>query len=182
MVSLGDEQKSFCRFWDCIQVLHFRLFCWPWWLLHFFWGIPARSSRYNGHLSSIHPFQSILVRWFLECRRSLLPSLFWPLPICLDSWTWHSRFLCNTALYSIRLCFYHQSHPQLGIVFALAPSLHSFWSLSRVYLFVTPWTVARQAPLSIEFWNGLPFPSPGESSEHRDQTQVSCIAGRHFNL
>ena len=29
-------------------------------------------------------------------------------------------------LYSIRPCFYHQSHPQLGIVFALAPSLHSF--------------------------------------------------------
>ena len=46
----------------------------------------------------------------------LLPSLVWPLPICLDSWTWHSRFLCNIALYSIRPCFYHQSHPQLGIV------------------------------------------------------------------
>ena len=26
--------------------------------------------------------------------------------------------------------------------------------------FVTPWTVARQAPLSIEYWSGLPFPSP----------------------
>ena len=51
MVCLGNEQRSFCCFWDCIQVLHFRLFCWPWWLLHFFWGIPARSSRYNGHLS-----------------------------------------------------------------------------------------------------------------------------------
>ena len=51
MVCLGNEQRSFCRFWDCIQVLHFRLFCWPWWPLHFFWGIPARSSRYNGHLS-----------------------------------------------------------------------------------------------------------------------------------
>ena len=51
MVCLGDEQRSFCPFWDCIQVLHFRLFCWPWWLLHFFWGIPAHSSRYNGHLS-----------------------------------------------------------------------------------------------------------------------------------
>ena len=36
MVCLGNEQRSFCRFWDCIQVLHFRLFCWPWWLLHFF--------------------------------------------------------------------------------------------------------------------------------------------------
>ena len=33
MVFLGDEQRSFCCFWDCIQVLRFRLFCWPWWLL-----------------------------------------------------------------------------------------------------------------------------------------------------
>ena len=29
MVCLGNEQRSFCHFWDCIQVLHFRLFCWP---------------------------------------------------------------------------------------------------------------------------------------------------------
>ena len=35
MVCLGNEQRSFCRFWDCIQVLHIRLFCWLWWLLHF---------------------------------------------------------------------------------------------------------------------------------------------------
>ena len=28
MVCLGNEQRSFCRFWDSIQVLHFRLFCW----------------------------------------------------------------------------------------------------------------------------------------------------------
>ena len=32
---------------------------------------------------------------------------------------------------------------------------------------MTPWTVARQAPLSMEFsrqgyWSGLPFPSPGD--------------------
>ena len=26
MVCLGDEQRSFCHFWDCIQILHFRLF------------------------------------------------------------------------------------------------------------------------------------------------------------
>ena len=68
------------------------------------------------------------VRWFLECRRSLSPSPVWPLPICLDSWTWHSRFLCNIALYSTGPCFHHQSHLQLGVVFALALSLHSFWS------------------------------------------------------
>ena len=37
--------------------------------------------------------------------------------------------------------------------------------LSRVLLFVTPWTVAHQAPLSMEFsrqeyWSGLLFPTP----------------------
>ena len=41
--------------------------------------------------------------------------------------------------------------------------------LSCVQLFETPWTVARQAPLSMEFsrkeyWSGLPFPSPGHLS------------------
>ena len=40
-------------------------------------------------------------------------------------------------------------------------------SLSRVWLFETPRTVARQAPLSMgvsrrEYWRGLPFPSPGD--------------------
>ena len=39
----------------------------------------------------IRPFQSILVHWLLECQRSPLPSPVWLLPICLDSWTWHSR-------------------------------------------------------------------------------------------
>ena len=40
-------------------------------------------------------------------------------------------------------------------------------SLSRVWLFATPWTVAHQAPPSMgfsrqEYWSGLPFPSPGD--------------------
>ena len=40
-------------------------------------------------------------------------------------------------------------------------------SLSRVRLFVTPWTVAYQDPLSMGFsrqkcWSGLSFPSPGD--------------------
>ena len=30
--------------------------------------------------------------------------------------------------YSIGVYFHHQSHLELGVVFALAPSLHSFWS------------------------------------------------------
>ena len=40
-------------------------------------------------------------------------------------------------------------------------------SYSHVQLFATPWTVAHQAPLSIEFfrqeyWSGLPFPPAGD--------------------
>ena len=40
-------------------------------------------------------------------------------------------------------------------------------SLGHVRLFPTPWTVAYQAPPSMEFsrqvyWSGLPFPSPGD--------------------
>ena len=38
---------------------------------------------------------------------------------------------------------------------------------SHVQFFVTPWTVAHQAPLSVgfsrqEYWSGLPFPPPGD--------------------
>ena len=40
-------------------------------------------------------------------------------------------------------------------------------SVSPVWLFATPWTVAYQAPPSMgfsrqEYWSGLPFPSPGD--------------------
>ena len=58
-----------------------------------------------------------------------------------------------------------------------------FCVLSHVRFFMTPWTVARQAPLSTEFsrqeyWNGLPFPTP-EDFRPRGQNRghvsyVSC--------
>ena len=49
--------------------------------------------------------------------------------------------------------------------------------------FATPWTVALQAPLSMgfprqDYWSGLPFSSPGESSRPRDWTCISCITRR----
>ena len=41
-------------------------------------------------------------------------------------------------------------------------------SLSHVWLFATPWTVAYQAPPSMgfsrqEYWSGVPLPSPGKT-------------------
>ena len=64
----------------------------------------------------------------------------------------------------------------------LCCSLTVVWSLSCIQLFATPWTVARQAPLSTgfprqEYWHGLPFPSLGDP---RDRICVSCIAGGFF--
>ena len=58
---------------------------------------------------------------------------------------------------------------------------------SHVQLSTTPWTVAHQAPLSMEFprqeyWSGFPFPITGESSQPRDQILVSCIAGGFFTI
>ena len=50
--------------------------------------------------------------------------------------------------------------------FLSAPSIKvKVKSLSRVRLFVTPWTVAYHTPPSMgfsrqEYWSGLPFPSP----------------------
>ena len=53
---------------------------------------------------------------------------------------------------------------------------------------VTPWTVARQAPLSMElhrqkYWSGLPFPTPGDlpNSGIKAISLVSpALAGRFF--
>ena len=41
------------------------------------------------------------------------------------------------------------------------------WASESCLTLVTPWTVARQAPLSMgfprqEYWSGLPFPTPGD--------------------
>ena len=50
----------------------------------------------------------------------------------------------------------------------------------------SPWdSLGKNTGLSMgfstqEYWSRLPSPSPGESSQPRDRTQVSCIAGGFF--
>ena len=60
---------------------------------------------------------------------------------------------------------------------------------NRIWLFVTPWTVTRQAPLSMEFfrqecWSGLPFSPPGDlpDPEIKPESLVSlALAGGFFS-
>ena len=57
--------------------------------------------------------------------------------------------------------------------------------LSRVQLFVTSWTVALQAPLSMEFsrqeyWNGLSFPTPEDPVDPEIEPTAPLSAGGFF--
>ena len=58
-------------------------------------------------------------------------------------------------------------------------------SFSHALFSVTPWTVARQAPLSMGFsrrehWSGLPFPSPGDLPSPMIKPMSPAVAGRFF--
>ena len=61
-------------------------------------------------------------------------------------------------------------------------------SLSRVWLFGTPGTVAHKAPLSSEFsrqeyWSGLSFPTPGDLPDRGIEPESlasPALAGRLF--
>ena len=60
-------------------------------------------------------------------------------------------------------------------------------SLSRVRLFATPWTVAHQAPLSMDFprqeyWSGLPSPSPGDLLNPGIEPGSPALVGRFLTL
>ena len=58
-------------------------------------------------------------------------------------------------------------------------------SIIRSNSFVTPWTVAHQAPLSMgflrqEYWSGLPFPSPRDLPDPGIELMSSALAVEFF--
>ena len=58
-------------------------------------------------------------------------------------------------------------------------------SLIHVQLFETPWTVARQTPLSMgfptqEYCSGLPFPSPGDRPDSGIKPMSPALVGGFF--
>ena len=80
-----------------------------------------RDSELNSpipiHFSSLIPKMSMFTL-AISCLATF--NLYWFMDLT-------SIFLCDIVLYSMGLYLHHQSHLQLGIVFTLAPSLHSFW-------------------------------------------------------
>ena len=58
-------------------------------------------------------------------------------------------------------------------------------SLSHVWFCATPWTVARQAPLSMgfsrqEYWSGLPFPPLGDLPYQGMEPVCAALTGGFF--
>ena len=106
-----------------------------------------------------------------------------------------SRFLKKLILTTFCQCS-HVFYGRMGFrdpysfmpeVFSeVASKISIFWRhlgfcvLSHVWLFATPWTVACQAPLSVEFsrqkyWSGSPFPSPGDLLRPRDWMKLHLL-------
>ena len=53
--------------------------------------------------------------------------------------------------------------------------------------FVSPWIVEHQAPLPMgfprqEYWNGWPFPSPGDLPEPGVELMSPALAGKFFTI
>ena len=99
-------------------------------------------------------------------------------------------------LYNPKIYFTH-AHGKWFTIFLQHLIFGKFWlfmlwsspsCFNRVQLFVTPWTIAQQAPLSMEFsrqeyWSGLPFPLPGDLPDPGIEPmslKSPALAGRFF--
>ena len=123
------------------------------------------SSSSSMHAKSLQLFPIFATPWTIALQASL--SMAFPGK--------NTEMGCHACVQEIFLTqgsnphFLHFLNMQAGSLPPVPPGKPERWlcaqSLSRCRLFETPWIVARQAPLSMEFsrqelWSGLPFPSP----------------------
>ena len=118
-------------------------------------------------------FVSVDNHWFDLCH-----SIKSFLEIHVNKVIWYIVFVSGSVTWFNALDIPHVVTVQLRKIFLWV--LWSVWYVcflcawsrsSCVQFFVTPWTVARQAPLSMGFsrqehWSGLPCPPPGNPQFH----------------
>ena len=98
MVCLGNEQRSFCRFWDCIQVLHFGLSL----VDYDDYSIDPSEEVWLPSPGSQGPFMSGLC-WHLQCH---FPSFHCPhalpqIPILTIFICWAPEYACSLSHLSL---------------------------------------------------------------------------------
>ena len=117
------------------------------------------------------------------CRASLMAQTVKNLPVIWKNWVWswdqEDPLKKRMATYSSILSWgipwieepgRQQSMGSQSVGYNWATNTHNIlkWKLlSRIWLFATPWTVACQPPMSLEFfrqkyWSGLLCPPPGD--------------------
>ena len=95
----------------------------------------------------------------------------------------HAFYWCQWQVHFHGKCFHVVSYELCWDLEILCASVLSHFS--RVWLFVTPQTVARQAPLSMrffrqEYWNGLPCPPPGDLLNPGIKRSFPSLFKRHI--
>ena len=117
--------------------------------------------------------------WNERVCRVMFPLKFlgkdpsWPLD---PSWPQDPSGSCRQSL-----AFSHHSNLCLCDHMTFFPVL--LFSRCCVWLFATPWTVAHQPSLSMgfsrrEYWNELPFPSPGDFPDQGIEPKSPALIGR----
>ena len=124
------------------------------------------TFHYRSHFSALHALGFYIRRWTWQTT-----SLFWD-----KSWMFFPLFPISSYL------------PLPSCIFGVKVKVKvKVKSLSRVRLFVTPQTVACQAPPSMgfsrqEYWSGVPFPSPGDLCIPGIEPRSPTLVDRCFNL
>ena len=133
---------------------------------HIFLGIYIMDiKKVNCNLSSFN-----LLLWLIDDYFNFLIELGYNKSLKILNTLMHRKiFFPWRHHYYIAIfnSLYNDHHQILIFKFCDIFIRHSTCVLSHVWFFVTPWTVAHQAPLPMEFsrqeyWSGLPFPSPGD--------------------
>ena len=135
------------------------LFIWLHWVL-----VVARGIFHCGEVAQAHELISCSVQAQLSHTMQDLSSLMEPMALALED-----RF--STL------------GPTAKSPFPLYKFTKKVKSLSHVQLFVTPWTLACQAPLSMgfsrkEYWSGLPFPTPEHLPDPTIKPTSLSLTGR----
>ena len=174
------KQRSSCCFWDWVQVLHFRLFCWPRWLLSFkgflLTVVDIMSSELNSpipvHFSLLIPKMSMFTLaisffdhfWFALIHGPKIPGFYAILLFTASDCISITSHIHNWVLFLLWLHLFILSgvisplisRSILGIYrpgeFIFQRPSFSVLSFCLLLLFMG---FSRQ-----EYWSGLPFDSP----------------------
>ena len=167
-----------------------------------FLGLNSKSSLLWKCYWSFHPTYSLTsIQALLFTPSSMLPSTYWSSihPHLHPSWNLQTftkglPWQDLSSLMEIKVNLYvpfsqrdHSPTETITSLQAITRYCHCpiVCMLGHVRLFMTPWTIAHQAPQSMgfpkqEYWSGLPFPPPRYLPDPGIEPESPALAGRFF--